>query len=59
MDNAPTVMNAVTRVPGAYGWGIERKHLKAESKIITDDMRVPKYPIPRKHLAELDNQTTA
>lgn len=59
MDNKPTVVGKVTRVPGQIGWGIERKHLKAESKIITDDMRVPEYPIPKHHLAQLDNQTTA
>ena len=45
IDNKPTVVNSVTRVPGQIGWGIERSHLKAEAKIITDDMRVPNYPI--------------
>ena len=52
-------MGNVTRVPGAVGWGIERKHLLADTKIITDDMRVPQWPVDRLHLKELDNHTTA
>ena len=59
IDNQPTVIGKVTRVPGAVGWGIERKHLVAEHKIITDDMRVPSWPVDRLHLKELDNHTTA
>ena len=58
-DNKPTVINSVTRVPGAVGWGIERKHLIADAKIITDDMRVPVWPVPKEHLAQLDNHKTA
>ena len=50
----PTVMGSVTRIPGAVGWGVERKHLVADAKIITDDMRVPSYPIRKEHLNQLD-----
>ena len=59
MDNQPTCDKAKTRVPGQIGWGVERKHLRAEHKIITDDMRVPKWPISKGHLAELDHHKTA
>ena len=45
MDNLPTTVGSVTRVPGALGWGVERPNLKDNPKIITDDMRVPGYPI--------------
>ena len=38
IDNKPTVVGKITRVPGAIGWGMERKHLVADHKIITDDM---------------------
>ena len=41
-------------MPGGLGWGIERPNLKADSKIITDDMRVPAWPIKKGHLDELD-----
>mmetsp|Transcript_5519 Transcript_5519/g.7381 ORF Transcript_5519/g.7381 Transcript_5519/m.7381 type:complete len:211 (+) Transcript_5519:709-1341(+) len=59
IDNKPTVIDKVTRIPGAVGWGIERKHLVAEHKIITDDMRVPQWPIKKDHLSQLDNHKTA
>lgn len=59
VDNKPTVVNAVTRVPGQYGWGIERNHLRAEHNIITDDTRVPSYPIQKMTLAQLDQHRTA
>ena len=49
----------MTRVPGAVGWGIERKHLRSDAKIITDDSRVPSYPIAKGHLAELDQHKQA
>ena len=52
-------MGKATRVPGAVGWGVDRAHLKAETRLITDDMRVPKYPIQKEHLAVLDNGRTA
>ena len=51
MDNQPTVVDKFTRVPGAYGWGVERDHLVAEHKIITDDTRVDKWPVKKDHLA--------
>ena len=58
-DNQPTVKGNVTRVLGQVGWGVERSHLRAKHEIITDDMRVPSYPIPKQHLKELDNHFTA
>lgn len=58
VDNMPTVMDKVTRIPGAIGWGMERKHLLAEHNIITDDMQC-QWPIPKGHLRELDNHFTA
>ena len=54
VDNKPTVEGKATRVLGAYGWGIERNHLRAQHNILTDDMRVPSWPVDRKHLKELD-----
>jgi len=54
IDNKPTVVNSVTRVPGQVGWGIERKHLRARNVIITDDSRVASYPIEKVHLREID-----
>ena len=42
-------------MPGTIGWGVERKHLLAKNEIITDDMRVPSYPIKKEHLKVLDN----
>jgi len=56
-DNKPTVVGKVTRVPGAVGWGVERKHLIAEHKIITDDMQCA-WPIRKDHLIQLDNHKT-
>ena len=52
-------MNAVTRVPGTIGWGIERKHLRAEHNIITDDTSVATYPIKKGHLKDIDDFRTA
>ena len=49
----------MTRVPGQVGWGIERSHLLAESKLITDDMRVPSYPIQKDHVAAIDKNKNA
>ena len=59
MDNSPTVTDKVTRVTGHYGWGIERPNLRAEHKILTDDTRVPSWPISKKHLQMLDKHRTA
>lgn len=59
MDNLPTTVGKITRVPGAVGWGVDRDHLKAETKLITDDMRVPKYPIQKEILGVLDKHRTA
>ena len=59
MDNLPTTVGAITRVPGAVGWGIERPNLKDNPKILTDDTRVPSYPIHKGHLSELDHNKTA
>ena len=53
-DNQPTVVDRKTRVPGRYGWGVDREHLIAQNKIITDDTRVSSYPIKKVHLKELD-----
>ena len=58
MDNKPTVVGKVTRVPGALGWGIEREHLVAPHHIITDDMQA-KWPVKMDHLRQLDNHKTA
>ena len=44
----------MARVPGNVGWGIERPHLRAQNNIITDDTRVPSYPIHKGHLQQLD-----
>lgn len=41
--------------PGTIGWGVERPHLIVENKIITDDVRVPSYPIKKGHLKVLDD----
>lgn len=49
----------MTRIPGQIGWGVERKHLRDDTKVLTDDMRVAEYPIQKHHLVELDkNRTT-
>ena len=58
VDNKPTTIGKVTRVPGAVGWGIERKHLRNQAKVITDDMRYSQYPVKKGHLGELDNNMT-
>ena len=39
IDNLPTTVGSVTRVPGQIGWGIERKHLRNHAKVLTDDTR--------------------
>ena len=58
-DNKPTVVNSVTRVPGQYGWGIERPNLRAEHHILTDDMiGGPVFPIRKGHLDVLDKHKT-
>jgi len=57
-DMQPTVVGSVTRIPGQIGWGVERKHLVKESKILTDDMRVSSYPIKKEHLQVLDANKT-
>ena len=54
IDNKPAIIAGIQQKPGGLGWGIERSNLKADSKIITDDMRVPSYPIYKGHLDELD-----
>jgi len=57
IDNKPTVVDKVTRVPGAIGWGMERKHLVADHKIITDDMQC-NWPVRKEHLNQLDCHKT-
>lgn len=59
VDNKPVCMSSVTRIPGQIGWGVERPHLKAQSRIITDDMRVPGWPITKEHLGVIDKNKTA
>ena len=54
IDNKPAIKKGIQQRPGGLGWGIERPNLKAESRIVTDDMRVPSYPIKKGHLDELD-----
>ena len=58
IDNKPTVVGKITRVPGAIGWGMERKHLVADHKIITDDMQC-QWPVRKDHLGQLDSHKTA
>ena len=59
MDNKPPCVNNATRIPGQIGWGIERKHLRNCSKLITDDMRVSSYPIKKEHIGSIDKNKTA
>ena len=58
MDNQPTVVDKVTRVPGRVGWGVERGHLIAKNKIITDDTSVASFPIDRMHVRTFDEYVT-
>ena len=58
IDNKPTVVDRKTRVPGRYGWGVEREHLISPNKIITDDTSVVSFPIKKVHLREIDNFQT-
>lgn len=58
IDNLPTTVGSVTRVPGQIGWGIERKHLRNHAKVLTDDTRFAQYPVQKGHLGELDSNRT-
>lgn len=58
IDNQPTTVGSVTRVPGQIGWGIERKHLRNQVKVLTDDTRFAQYPVQKGHLGELDSNRT-
>ena len=58
MDNKRTVEGSSFRNPGFIGWGIERPHLRAKSSIITDDMQIAEYPVPKNVLKEIDRHKT-
>ena len=58
-DNKRAVIDFKPRIPGQIGWGLERKHLRAKSNIITDDMQVKEYPIPKHVIQGIDKHKTA
>ena len=58
-DNKPGTMGRGTRIPGQIGWGIDRQHLKAQSNIITDDMQVAEYPVPKNYIQSIDRHKSA
>jgi len=57
VDNRPSVINSTTRIPGQIGWGIERKHLWKENKMLTDDMSAH-FPIVKDHVTSFDKNKT-
>lgn len=59
VDNKPSVMNSMTRIPGQIGWGIERKHLWKDSKMLTDDMSASFPIISKDHVTSFDKNRTA
>ena len=59
VDNKPNCLNSVTRIPGQIGWGIERKHLRKENKMFTDDFPTEHFPIVKDHVVHFDKNKTA
>ena len=49
---------SATRIPGQVGWGLDRQHLRAKSKIITDDMQIAVYPVPKEYITGIDRHRT-
>ena len=59
IDSKPSVMNSVTRIPGQIGWGIERKRLWKDNKMLTDDMSADFPIISKDHVTYFDKNKTA
>lgn len=58
MDNKRSVEGSYFRNPGTIGWGLERPHLRAKSTIITDDMQIAEYPVPKNVIKGIDRHRT-
>ena len=50
----PSVVDSKTFIPGNIGWGVERPHLLAESKMIPVDTMVESFPINKIHIKKID-----
>ena len=58
MDNLPACVKSKTRIPGQIGWGVERKHLRATTKMLTEDTRAVSFPIDKPHVQYFDKNRT-
>ena len=58
VDQQPSVVNSVTRIPGQIGWGIERKHLWKDNVLLTDDLST-NFPVVKDHVTYFDKNKTA
>ena len=55
----PSVVDSKTFIPGNIGWGVERPHLCAESKMIPVDTMNEEFPIRKKHVNSIDLNRTS
>lgn len=51
----PSTVNSSTMIPGNIGWGVDRPHLVAESKMIPIDTMIDQHPIDRPHVRKFDH----
>ena len=50
----PSTVNSTTTIPGNIGWGVDRPHLFAESKMVPIDTMIDSHPIDRLHVRKFD-----